>query len=94
MCDTTGKKMTNVALVIVIVLVWGLINNYLCEQVDSLDTTLSFAQLANLIGALGIAWPDRIQGVFNVASVLDFDVRTNTRVHTYTQAHEHTNREV
>ena len=49
-CDTTWKKVANILAVAFLVFTWLFLNNYVCEEVDSLDVFFSFAQMANVIG--------------------------------------------
>jgi hypothetical protein len=75
-CNATdNSKSGSILLVLVLIAVWFLINNVFCEEIESLDVFLSFAQMANVIGEFNIAWPRAVtSGVFRVASLLDFDV--------------------
>ena len=74
-CEGSGKVL-NSFLVVGMVVLWVLINFYLCEEVDSLDTFLAFAQMLNVIGTFSVAWPSGVGLIFTVAAVFDFDVCT------------------
>ena len=47
-CPSSGE-VVNILIVVTLAVVWLGTNNYLCEEVESLDTFLSFAQMANII---------------------------------------------
>ena len=93
-CKSSWKKARSVIYAAGLVVGWIIINKFLCEQLDSLDTFLAFAQMANVIGSLGIDWPKGISDfVFRIASVMDFDVLLCTvfaHVHAHVYAHVYT----
>ena len=47
-CIVTAWKVPSVLLFVLFWFVWVFINNILCENIDSLDTFLAFAQMANV----------------------------------------------
>ncbi|CAD7696201.1 unnamed protein product [Ostreobium quekettii] len=63
-----------IAMMVVLVVAWYVINIVVSRNVASLDIMLSWAQLANVLGEVDLNWPKRLTQVFSVASVLDFDV--------------------
>jgi hypothetical protein len=41
-------QVLNVGLVVSMIVLWVVVNNYLCEMLDTLDVFLSFVQMANV----------------------------------------------
>ena len=77
-CDTMWKKVKSVLFVILVVGLWVVINKFLCEELDSLDVFLAFAQMSNVVGSINIEWPPGISDkIFRIAAILNFDVSSH-----------------
>lgn len=51
-----------------------ILNVIISKNVASMDMMLNWAQLANIIGDVGLRWPGSLTTMFAVANILDFDV--------------------
>ncbi|GMH36248.1 hypothetical protein BSKO_04116 [Bryopsis sp. KO-2023] len=60
--------------IVFLMVVWYMLNVVISGNVASLDMVLGFAQLANIIGDVGLRWPTNLETVFGIANILDFDV--------------------
>ena len=63
-----------VTLSVLILCGWYVINVTVSESVASLEMILGWAQLANIIGDIDLSWTSRVETVFGIANILDFDV--------------------
>ncbi|GMH42991.1 hypothetical protein BSKO_10913 [Bryopsis sp. KO-2023] len=61
-------------LIILLYIGWYMLNVVISGSMASLDMLLSFAQLANVIGDVGLGWPSRLETTFGVTNILDFDL--------------------
>ncbi|GMH37095.1 hypothetical protein BSKO_04968 [Bryopsis sp. KO-2023] len=63
-----------VIVIVVLVMAWYVLNVVISTNMASLDMLLSWAQLANIVGDVGLNWPDKLSVMFSLANLLDFDV--------------------
>lgn len=45
---------------IFVYVIWFLINKVVSDRVETLEMILNWAQLANVVGSLGLNWPENI----------------------------------
>ncbi|GMH34270.1 hypothetical protein BSKO_02104 [Bryopsis sp. KO-2023] len=73
-CFPCPHKAAVVTMVVLLVLGWYILNVVISNNVASLEMMLSWAQLANVIGDVGLRWPKSLETMFGTANLLDFDV--------------------
>ena len=75
LCPEGAGWLTNLLAFLGIGSVWVLVNFGMCARLESIDTFLAAAQMANILGSMSADWPDSLGWVFsNIFSILDFDV--------------------
>ena len=68
---------------------WYCMNTILCENLETVDQFLTFVQMGNVIGSIGVNWPDAKGTVFKLFASLDFDVKTRAHVRARTRTKSH-----
>ncbi|GMH43897.1 hypothetical protein BSKO_11831 [Bryopsis sp. KO-2023] len=73
-CFACRSKFKIVLLLLFVFVLWWLINSVVSHRVETVELTLNWAQLVNIIGSVQLNWPAPFQSLFSIASILDFDV--------------------
>lgn len=73
-CQKCPPKLIFVCILMLLYIGWYMVNMVVSESMASLDMLLGFAQLANVIGDVGLRWPSTLETTFGVTNILDFDL--------------------
>ena len=58
----------------IIWLLWLFLNRFLCERLQMADSLLNFAQIAGVLGAFDLDWPEGLSYFLGLCGILDFDI--------------------